>query len=178
MKIIEALKSLKDLQRKASDIRDKIGTYCADMDIETPIYGTVEAQTKQLAEWLQSHHDIVKEIETLRVRIQRTNLQTMVSISFDGKNHIQKPIAAWIHRRKDLSKMEMTAWFGLTNRRLEPRALRKDPRDPNSECERIIQVRKYYDQKERDTMVELYTSESSKIDGALEMVNAVTDLCE
>jgi hypothetical protein len=178
MKIIEALKSIKDLARKADDIRTKIATYCADMDIEVPVYKTVEEQKQQLADWLQAHHDIVKEIEKLRVRIQKTNLSTIVTITFDGKTHINKPIAAWIHRRKDLAKLEMTAWHDLTNRRLEPRALRKDPRDPNSECEKIIQVRKYYDQKERDAMVELYTAEPSKIDAALEMVNAITDLDE
>jgi len=38
MKIIEALKKIKDLQRKADDIKDKIGTYCADLDCENPVY--------------------------------------------------------------------------------------------------------------------------------------------
>jgi YesN/AraC family two-component response regulator len=173
MKIIEGLKQIKDLTRKADDLRSKIAQFCADMDIEVPAYKTVEEQKKQIQEWLQAHHDIVKEIESLRLRIQKTNLVTMVSIQLSEKTGVSKSIAAWIHRRKDLAKMEMTAWYGLTNRHLEPRALRtKD----NTEVEKIIQVRKYYDQKERDTMVEEYTSEPSKIDAALEITNATTDL--
>jgi len=173
MKLIEGLKQIKDLQRKAMDIREKIGQFCADMDIETPTYGTVETQTKQVAEWLQAHHDIIKEIENLRLRIQKTNLAIMVPIQFNEKSFVTKSIAAWIHRRKDLAKLEMTAWYGLTNRRLEPRALRtKD----NTEVDKIINVRKYYNQQERDFKVEEYTSEPSKIDAALEITNATTDL--
>lgn len=173
MKIIEGLKSIKDLQRKADDLRTKISTFCADMDIETPAYKTVEEQKNQITEWLQAHHDIIKEIETLRVRIQKTNLAIMVTIRLNAKVSVEKCIAAWIHRRKDLAKLEMTAWYGLTNKRLEPRALRNKD---NTETTQIINVRKYYDQKERDTKVEEYTSEPSLIDSALEIINATTDL--
>jgi hypothetical protein len=178
MKIIEGLKQIKDLARKADDIRTKISTFCADMEIETPAYGTTEQQTKQIAEWLQSHHDIIKEIESLRIRIQKTNLAVMVPISFGENKTVLKSIAGWIHRRKDLAKLESNAWYGLSNKRLLPQAIPKDRRDPNSEVEKIINVRKYYDQKERDKMVEQYTAEPSKIDAALEIINATTDLME
>lgn len=177
MKIIEGLKQIKELQRKASDLRQKIETYCADMDIENPTYSTVEEQRKQIASWLQAHHDIVKEIEELRLRIQKTNLTVLVCIPLGEPGTVTKPIAAWIHRRKDLATLERIAWFGLTNRRLEPRALRDDKGNPN-EVTRIIQVRKYYDQKERDKKVEEYTAEPAKIDAALEIANATTDLME
>lgn len=178
MKLIEALKAIKDQKRKLDDLQNKIATFCADMDAEIPAYKTVEEQTKQIAEWLQAHHDIVKDIETLRLRIQKTNLATMVPIQITEKTLVNKSIAAWIHRRKDLSQLERAAWLSLTNKRLMPAAIHKNPKDPSSEVERIVQVRKYFDQKERDIMVEEYSAEPSKIDAALEIANATTDLLE
>lgn len=177
MKLIEGLKQIKDLKRKAEDIRGKIEAHCSDMDADTPAYKTVEEQRQQIADWLQSHHDIIKEIENLRLRIQRTNLAVMVIINLNG-NNVQKSIAAWIHRRKDLSGLERAAWYCLSGRRLQPMAIRENPRDPNSEVSKIVQVRKYYDQKERDIKVEEYTAEPAKIDAALEIANATQDLLD
>ena len=38
MKIIEALKKVKDLRKKIDDITKKISQYSADLDCETPTY--------------------------------------------------------------------------------------------------------------------------------------------
>ena len=38
MKIIEALKSVKELQVKADDLRKKIAAHSAHVTIETPVY--------------------------------------------------------------------------------------------------------------------------------------------
>ena len=40
MKIIEALKKIKDLRRKADDLKDKVKQHCADLDCETSPYHT------------------------------------------------------------------------------------------------------------------------------------------
>lgn len=174
MKIIEALKTIKDLQRKASDIRIKIATFCADLETETPAYGTLEIQTKQIAEWLQSHADILTQIETLRIAIQQTNLKTLVPIVLrDDKPAVVKSIANWIHRRHDLASLSAQAWLGLTNRNIKP--MNYKPSTTSDEV-KTANVRKYYSQQTRDFMVELYTSEPSRIDSALEITNATTDL--
>ena len=52
MKIIEAMKKVKDLQRKADDYKSKIQAHCADLDCETPIYTD---QKREVASWLQGH---------------------------------------------------------------------------------------------------------------------------
>ena len=172
MKIIEALKKMKDLQRKADDLRSKIRDNCADLDHEKPAYETPEAQRDQIKEWLQAHSDILKELEKLRLSIQKTNLETEVVVEVsDGKN-ITKSIAAWIHRRKDLAKLEASAWSQLTNRNLRPVNYQKTEGGEVF----IANIRKYYDQKKRDNMVEDFTSEPSRIDAALEIANATTDL--
>jgi hypothetical protein len=175
MKLIEALKKIKDLQRKADDLRSKISQFCADMETDTPVYKTPEEQTKQIAGWLQAHGDIIKEIESLRIGIQKTNLETNVAIEVVDGKRVTKSIAAWIHRRKDLAKADAAAWLALTHRGLLPRAYAEKQ---GGEVTKVYQVRKYYDQKERDQKVEEYASEPSRIDAALEIVNAVTDLCK
>ncbi len=173
MKIIEGLKKVKDLQRKAEDIRSKVSQFCADIEIETPVYGTPEAQKEQIASWLQSHHDIIKEIEDLRIRIQRSNLFTEIPIEVTDGMYVTKSIAAWIHRRKDLAGHEATCWKGLTNRNLQARPYKVTQ---ISEDVKVANVRKYYDQQERDKKVEEYTSEPARIDSALEVANATTEL--
>jgi hypothetical protein len=173
MKIIEGLKKVKDLLRKAEDIRIKIANNCADYDNETPAYGTPEAQTKQISEWLQAHSDILKEIEKIKLSIHRTNLATNVTVEVaDGKN-VTKTIAAWIYRRSGLAELEIASWAGLTNRNLKPMNYKMSV---SSDEIKIANVRKYYNQHERDKKVEEFTSEKSRIDATLEITNAVTDL--
>jgi antitoxin component HigA of HigAB toxin-antitoxin module len=174
MKIVEALKKIPDLQRKAEDIRVALARYCADLDNEKPEYETQEKQRAQISIWLQSHSDILKEIEILRTRIQKTNLETDVDIEVSEGKTVTKSIARWIHRRKDLSKLESEAWRCLTSRGLKPQGYQKEGEDGV----KIANVRKYYDQRQRDKMLADLLSEKSLIDGRLEVINAVTDLLD
>lgn len=115
MKLIEAMKLIKELQAKAEDIRKKIRDHSADLDYETPMY---RDQAGQVQEWLQAHSDILKEILKLRVAIQKTNIVTPVTVQLNGE-HVTKTIAEWIHRRRDLANNELGAWSALTDRSLK-----------------------------------------------------------
>lgn len=168
MKIIEALKKVKDLQKKAEDIKSKIGAHCADLDCETAIYPD---QRRQVAEWVQSYSDIVKEILHLRFSIQKTNVLTPVTIEL-ANVHVTKTIAEWIHRRKDLAKMEESLWRTLTDRNLRDSSYQLTTSSPQT----IVKRRLYFDPVERDKKVETFRSEPSKIDSVLETINATTDL--
>lgn len=169
MKIIEALKKIKDLSRKLDDLVEKVAKHCADLDCETPMY---ENQRRQVAEWLQAHTDITKEILSLRVAIQRTNLATNVTIELGGK-FVTKSIAEWIHRRKDLANKEEQIWRKLTDRGLKEGYMNQlTPNSPQREVKRRL----YFDPAERDAKIEVYRSEPSVIDGTLEITNAVTEL--
>lgn len=169
MKLIEAMKKIKDLKRKADDLKEKVGQYCADIDCEAPTYPD---QRKQISEWLQSHGDVIKEISDLRFRIQKTNLETPVTISFDSK-YVTKSICEWIHRRKDLAKEEEAIWKKLHDKGYkETYANKLSTNSP----EIIIKRRLYFDAAERDKKIELYRSEPSLIDSTLEVINATTDL--
>lgn len=169
IKIIEALKRLKDLTIKAEDLRTKIGQHSADLNYETPVY---ENQKDQVDSWLQSHSDILKEILRLRTAVQRTNLETKVTIDLNGKG-VTHSIAEWIHRRRDLAAAEATAYAKLTDRNL------KEGMAQQSSGQAIeVKIRRYYDAKTRDENISKYKSEPHIIDSTLEVTNAVTDLIE
>lgn len=169
MKIIEAMKKVKDLLRKADDLKVKVYTYCVDLDSETPTYPD---QKRQISEWVQSHSDVIKEISALRFAIQKTNVETQVTIML-GDKAVTKSICEWIHRRKDLAKHEEDVWRKLSEKNLQPTYSTKiSEKSP----EIIVRRRLHFDPVERDTKIELYRSEPSAIDSALETVNAVTDL--
>jgi hypothetical protein len=170
MKIIEALKKTKDLQRKSADILDKVKTHCADLDCENPIYPD---QKKQVAEWMQSYSDLVKEIGHLRYLIAKTNISTNVTIELDNK-HVTKTITEWISRRKDLAKLEETLWRHLTDRNLKEANFTVTPTTPTI----VVKKRLYFDPAERDRKVESFRMEPSKIDGVLEITNAITSLVD
>lgn len=172
MKLIQAMKQIKDLQRKADDLKAKVKQFCADMDFETPVYGSVPKQKEQIDQWIQAHTDIMKEILRLRLAIQKTNLETSVSINLGGKA-VTKSIAGWIHRRRDLANNDLAMWSCLTDR-----GLKDGKTQSTSGQEVIMKVRRYYEPAIKDEMTELYRSEPMIIDSTLEVINAVTDLIE
>ena len=170
MKIIEGLKSVKELQVKARDLSAKVGTYSAHLNIETPVYPDQKAQVLQ---WLQSIEDITKEIAALNVRLAKTNVQTMVSIKI-GDKLLTKSITEWIIRRRLLASIDLNAWLQLTDRGLKEGAINSTS---GGEPTKVTIVR-CYDPILRDTKVALFKAEPNAIDVALETVNATTDLLE
>jgi len=168
MKIIEAMKKIKELQIKAEDLRKKVHTYCCDQDYETPVYG--KDQAEKIKEWIQGHGDVLKEILKLRVAIQRANIATPVTIELGGKQ-VTKSIAEWIHRRRDLSTQDLLMWNGIGDRGLKEGNFKTSTGDVS-----VVKIRRYYNPEERDKNTELYRSEPSVIDRTLEVINAVTDV--
>lgn len=170
MKIIEAMKKIKELAIKADDLKKKVSVYCADQSHETPVYGA--EQPNKIKGWVQSHGDILKEILKLRVDIQRTNLKTFVTIELGGRQ-VSKSIAEWIHRRRDLAASEQALWAGIGDRNLREGVIQTSTGEKMD-----VKIRRYYDPSERDRAIELYRSEPSVIDRTLEVTNAVTDISE
>lgn len=169
MKLIEALKQIKDLQRKANDLEDKVRRHSAYLSIETPVY---ENQKLQVREWIQAHSDILKEILRLRIAIQKTNLATEVTIEFESVA-VTKTVAEWIHRRRELASQEAHMWRGLTDRGLKEGTIKQSNEEPAE-----VKIVRCYDPAERDQAINLFESEPIVIDSKLEIVNAVTDLIE
>ena len=169
MKLIEALKKIKELQKKAEDLRDLVKNHCARSSLESDKY---QGQAKKVEGWIQSHSDILKEILRLRLAIQKTNIDTKVAIELGGKT-VTKTIAEWIHRRRDLATEELKMWNCLTDRNIKEGYGNGPSGDPIE-----IKIVRFYDPSERDNKRELYQAEPLVIDSKLEVTNAITDLIE
>lgn len=169
MKIIEGMKQIKEWMGKVKDLQEKIAAHSADSDFETPAYVDQAGQVRQ---WLDSVRDTLKNIEQMRFRIQKTNLLTDVEIELGG-NRIRKSIAEWIHRRRDLAGMERASWQALTDRGIREGTIKQ-----SNGVDREIKIRRYYDAKERDKLIEELKIEPGKIDARLEVINAITDLVD
>lgn len=169
MKIIEAMKKIKDHLRKCEDLRVKISNNSASLSIETPVYG--DRQSSQVAEWLQSHSDTVKDIGNLRYQITKTNVETLVDVTIGGVV-LNKSISEWIQRRKDLATLEHSAWAALTDRGLREQLVSSTTGGEPTQ----VKIIRHFDPTLRDKKLEEFASEKSLIDAALEIANATTDL--
>jgi hypothetical protein len=167
MKIIEGLKKVKDLKRKADDLKELVREHCAITNVETPKY---DNQADQVKSWMQAHSDIMKEISRLRIAIQKTNLETVVKIELGGKA-VEKTIAEWIHRRRDLAREELVMWKQLSDRGLKEGYMKMPSGDTVE-----TKIQRFYSPKERDEKVDLYGGEPMIIDARLEVINAITGL--
>lgn len=170
MKIIEAMKRVKQNKEKIVDLQKQIGLFCANLNFETMTYG---AETpNKIREWLQACDDTTQENIRLLVAIQRTNNVTPVTISLAEKS-VTKTIAEWVWRRREYAKVDLQTWSMLTDRNL------KEGMGNNSSGTPVeVKIVRHFDPVRRDKMVAMYKSEPHEIDAALEVVNAVTDLVE
>ena len=169
MKLIEALKMEKRLIERISDLQDKIGEHSAYLDFETPRY---ENQKEQVAKWVDSVRDSLRELEKLRFNILQTNLMTHVTIEI-GDSKVTKPIQSWIFRRRELAKVELNTWLRLTDRNLREGQIQESTGNTKS-----VKIIRCYEPKQKDDMVSVLKEEPTTIDSALEVVNATTDLIE
>lgn len=170
MKIIEALKKIKENKQKINDLHERISRNCANNSHETTLYG--EDTQSKIKEWLQSCNDLAQQNVHLLCNIQKTNLQTNVTIELGGKN-VTKSIAEWVWRRREYAKIDEITWSKLSDRGLREGVL-KNSLGMDTE----VRIVRHFDPSERDEKIDIYRSEPHKIDGALEVVNAVTDLVE
>lgn len=170
MKLIEAMKRVKNNKEKIGDLQLKIGTFCVNMSFETPTYGAETAA--KVAEWQQSCTDLTQENIRLLTSIQRTNLATPVTITL-GEKSVTKSIAEWVWRRREYAAIDHKTWMFLTDRNL------KEGTAQNSQGTSMeVKIVRHFDPVKRDAMVAMFKSEPHEIDAALEVVNAVTDLVE
>jgi hypothetical protein len=170
MKIIEAMKRIKQNKEKVADLQNKIGSVCANLSHETPIYG---AETRnKVAEWAQSCDDISQENIRLLCAIQRTNLATSVSIDL-GEKAVTKTIAEWVWRRREYANTDMQTWAKLNDRGLKEGFMQSSTGTPME-----VKIVRHFDPEKRDFKVAMYRAEPHQIDAALEVVNATTDLLE
>lgn len=170
MKIIEAMKRVKQNKEKVADLRGKLGSICANLAHETKVYG--QETGNKVKEWLQACDDISQENVRLLCAIQKTNLTTNVTIELNGKQ-VTKSIAEWVWRRREYAKEDLNTWSVLGDRGIKEGVAQTTTGAPFE-----LKLERHYDPVKRDEMVAMYRAEPHLVDAALEVINATTDLVE
>ena len=104
--------------------------------------------------------------------IQKTNLETQISIEIGGKN-VTKSVSEWVWRRREYAVTDKMTWRLLSDRNIQEGHFKS-----SQGVDTRVEIVRHYDPIERDKMVDMYNSEPHLIDSALEISNAVTDLIE
>jgi 2-succinyl-5-enolpyruvyl-6-hydroxy-3-cyclohexene-1-carboxylate synthase len=169
MKIIEAMKRVKQNLEKIGDLQTKIGNTCSNLSVETPVYPDTKAK---INEWSQGCDDLTQENIRLLTAIQRTNLATQVTIEL-GMKTVTKNIAEWVWRRRTYATVDHATWAKMTDRNLKEGQINQSTGQPL-----MVTIQRHYDPEKRDAMLAMYRSEPHMIDAALEVVNATTELIE
>lgn len=175
MLLIEALKERKRQLRKAEDLRGKLKEYCADVEIQEPVYGTEQDQRNKIQEWIQGHRDSIRNVADLTMAISRTNLETEMSVRI-GEKTVTMPVAYWVIRRTEkLAELEIGAFSNLSDKGMPEKGGLK-VNTPSGSDTIIVKRRLYFDPASRDREIELLQEEISRIDSGLEIVNATTEV--
>lgn len=173
MLLVQALKERKRQSRKAEGLRAKIKEHCSDVDIQEPLYGTVESQKAKINEWMQGHCDCMRNIADLTMAISRTNLDVDMTITVAGVD-VSRPIAYWVIRRTErLAELQSKAWGSLTDRNIPHEQQHAVSSGGNPI---VVKIRRYFDPEMRDKKIEDLEQEIANIDAGLEVVNATTEV--
>lgn len=169
MKIIEAMKRIKLLTNRIAEQSVKINQHSARWSVEESQYSDPKAE---VAAWVQSNKDSLAEIIKLKLQIQATNLDAVVSVEVAEGKPIAAPIAYWLYRR-NLIKVEMATYQSLKVLNSGGGIRRMETSSGGTQEVKAIYE---YDAREKDTALANLNHELSAISGMLEIANATTDL--
>jgi hypothetical protein len=169
MKVIEALKNLKTIQKRMEKNCQEITQYCAYVSTETPAFETEDKQRGEVQSRIQANLDLEEEYLRLKRAIEATNLAVKVTI---GTRTFT--ITELISIKRVLGKFHTATYSAL---------------NPNAVMQRLNEVfRKGIDGTNPAKVIVLYKEEDknrnlrdwedfmSQIDGKLEVLNAETEL--
>jgi hypothetical protein len=167
MKIIQALKELKLLDKRINDNCDKIAKYSSAVE-GYPAFETEQEQEREVAGLVQSNVDLVKRRSELRMAIYKTNMQVVVDTPLGeltiaeaiilrdaGLQYLLKTYASLCDNAGASGLRQLQGNFDLTN----------PPK-----------IKRYYKEVEKNNRIEALEDFLGRIDGILEVVNAETEI--
>lgn len=170
MKIIEALKEIPLIEKKIDRNAELLQKYSSDIIIgeQGYVFQTEENQKLQVSSLLQSTQDLVKQRAALKRKLAVTN--TQVTVTIEG---MSMTISEWIEFKNwGINKIHFS--FQMLNESNASRQLNLIAADVEKGVRRI----RFYDEAEKNKVINFYSELASKVTAQLEIVNATTDLVE
>lgn len=166
IKLIEAMKELRLIEKKMERNRGYIERYSSVLNTEKPYFGTEAEQRKEVKSYIQANSDLFKRYLELKRAIEITNLKTVIKVEgYEGS------ISEILVIKRKLAKLMEATFASLNDRRAE----RMKAQTPMIDGAQPHIVR-LYDEKEKNENIRYWQDLYSAIDARLEVVNATTDL--
>ena len=106
MTIVEAMKTLKRLEKRMVKNPTLITKYSSQPDNEKPFFADKESQSDEIKQLIQSTEDLAKEYQTIHQSLTYTNL--MVKVELDGKNYSIHELILIRRKLNDLRTRSLT----------------------------------------------------------------------
>ena len=169
MKIIEAMKRLKVIEKRMTDNNTAITAYASILSTERPAFDSEQEQRKQVQSLIQANEDLLKEYLSLKTKIERTNLAVVVEM--DGKKYTLSELL--ILKRK-LAKTAMGTYEALNDRTATAK-LRSASVGPDGKAPQVLRL---YDERVKNAALDKWQDLYNNCDSRLEVINCTTDLVE
>src|SRR4030042_3057063 len=171
MKITEAMKRLKVIEKRMVGNMQDITRYYSAISSEKLLFQTEDKQKAEVRQLIQANSDLLKEYLVLKKKIEKTNLT--ITVELGGANYVLSDLL--IIKRK-LAKLMMDTYAAINDSMGEQRLRGASGiRDTEGKAPYIVRL---YDEKAKNDgrrhWMELYDSIASR----LEVINATTDIVE
>ena len=167
MKLIEGMKSLKVIEKKILHNSQRIQEYAAIVSTERPIFGTEDAQRKQVNELIQSNTDLAKDYLALKKRVDLTNIQTMVTIGKDSFS---------ISDLLQIKRTVATLMRGTYNALNDTVASQRLNSVRGQTTEKTPHIDRMYDEQAKFAGLQYWQGLQDEIEVRIEVINATTEL--
>lgn len=168
MKIIEALKKLRVIEKRIQSTTEEVNQYASALTTERLPYGTEEDQKREVKSRLQSTKDLFQEYLELKSRIEKTNLEVQVEV--DGRTY---SLSQLLVIKRKMAKQMMGVYSALNTDQADRRL-----RHAAALAGQSPQVVRLFDESEKNDNLRKWMELYDNIDSRLEVINATTDLIE
>lgn len=166
MKIIEAMKKLRLIEKRLADNVARIQLYASGLSTEIPHFGTADAQKAEVQKLLQENVDLAGTYMELKRQIDYTNIVTLVS--YGGKTYTLSDLL-WLKRK--LGNALYNTFNALNDQQANSR-MRNAPTVAGTPA----QIVRFYNEKQKHENLDKVQTMLSELDGRLEVVNSTTEL--
>ena len=170
MKLVEALKELKLIEKKINKNTEQISQYATKLSTEKPQFDSEKDQAAKVLSLIQSNKDLSKLYVELNCRIAYTNLTTF--IDYEGQTYRVADLLIYIRKMHDFMNRTIEALNENASK------MRIKQFISGQQGEKIYIERFYKEDFKNDELMKLEKLERSRVIARLETLNAVTDLKE
>lgn len=163
MKIVEAMKELKLIEKKMDKNNNSIQKYSSQPSNERPYFQDENSQRKEIKNLVQSNIDLLNNYLELKKRIEKTNLET--EVEFDGRKYT---VSELLVLKRRLSKIMIDTFDSMNDTNARQNMMRV--------TDNTIKIERFYDEREKNEGLRKWQDFYDNIDSRLEVVNATTDI--